>query len=152
MNSKRWKSKIYSGCNLPHRCVWLKPGPGRGGFSCVHWFKVKGRCLFCFCWLNCGPSRYVKFPFFDMVYRWILYKSNTTDATSGTRIFMLSVKHMSLNILIQWQFATLTKLKFKTMLFSLQEEYLQAFKKAYLYMHAKYFFSNKRNCVKYVMQ
>ena len=58
----------------------------------------------------------VKFLFFDMVYRSIWYKSNTMDATSGARIFMLSVKHMLLNILIQWKFATLAKLfKFKTM-------------------------------------
>ena len=42
----------------------------------------------------------VKCLSFDMVYHWILYKSNTTDATSGARIFMLSVKHMLLNILI----------------------------------------------------
>ena len=33
----------------------------------------------------------VKFLSFDMVYHWILYKTNTTDATSGARIFMLSV-------------------------------------------------------------
>ena len=58
----------------------------------------------------------VKFLSVDMVHRSIWYKSNTTDATSGARIFMLSVKHMLLNILIQWKFATLAKLfKFKTM-------------------------------------
>jgi hypothetical protein len=51
-----------------------------------------------------------------MVHRSILYNSNTTDATSGAIIFMLSVKHMLLNILIQWKFATLAKpFKFKTM-------------------------------------
>ena len=58
---------------------------------------------------------FIKFLSVDMVHRSILCKSNTTDATSDTRIFMLSVKHMLLNILIQWKFATLAKLKFKTM-------------------------------------
>jgi len=84
----------------------------------------------------------VKFLSFDMVYRWILYKSNTTDATSGTRIFMLSVKHMLLNILIQWQFATLAKLKFKTMLFLLQEEYRLCYEALNIYIESSNVYAN----------
>ena len=77
-----------------------------------------------------------------MVHRSILYKSNTTDATRGTRIFMLSVKHILLNILIQWKFATLAKLKFKTMLFSLQEEYRLCYEALNIYIASSNVYAN----------
>jgi hypothetical protein len=77
-----------------------------------------------------------------MVYRWIVYKSNTTDATSGTRIFMLSVKQMLLNILIQWKFATLAKVKSKTMLFLLQEEYRLCYEALNIYIASSNLYAN----------
>ena len=84
----------------------------------------------------------VKFLSIDKVYRWILYKSNTTDATSGTRIFMLSVKQMLLNILIQWKFATLAKVKSKTMLFLLQEEYRLCYEALNIYIASSNLYAN----------
>jgi hypothetical protein len=84
----------------------------------------------------------VKFLSFDMVYHWILYKSNTADATSGTRIFMLSVKHMLLNILIQWKFATLAKLNLKLCLFLLQEEYRLCYEALNIYIESTNVYAN----------
>ena len=84
----------------------------------------------------------VKVLSFDMVYHWILYKSNTTDATSGTRIFMLSVKHMLLNILIQWKFATLAKLNLKLCLFLLQEEYRLCYEALNIYIESTNVYAN----------
>ena len=84
----------------------------------------------------------IKFLSFDMVYHWILCKSSTTDATSAARIFMLCVKHMLLNSLIQWKFATLAKLKFKTMLFSLQEEYRLCYEALNIYLTSSNVYAN----------
>jgi hypothetical protein len=45
LKGDRWKGKTYLGCNPPHLCVNLKPGPGWCGLICVYWLK-----------LNCRPS------------------------------------------------------------------------------------------------
>ena len=43
LKDDRWKGKKCLGCNPPHVCVSLKPGPGWGGLICVYWFKLNCR-------------------------------------------------------------------------------------------------------------
>ena len=61
LKGERWKGKKCLGCNPPHLCVSLKPGPGWGGLICVHWFKVKVGCSFWWYWPSCRPSLFQRY-------------------------------------------------------------------------------------------
>ena len=81
-----------------HKYPWCTTLSYSHGYFCSFFIELNTLAS-----ASCALNLIYTFEFlsFDMVYRWIFYKSNTTDATSGSRIFMLSVKHMLLNILIQ---------------------------------------------------
>ena len=45
LKGDRWKGKTCLGCNPPHLCVSLKPGPGWWGLIFVYWFNLNCRPL-----------------------------------------------------------------------------------------------------------